>query len=703
MILIKELSLNNFLSHKKTVLQLKPDQKLLIDGRSGSGKSSIVDALLYVLYGRGRVDNRSLIKYGETNTKVSVILEDDKLNSIIKIERSTTSDGKNTLKISQKTSKGNFLPIKITGLKALQEHIEKEILHSSFLLFINSIIFPQDNIDNFVKQTASKRKDIILEIANVEAYDEYYEKTKNELTNQTSLISNHEAVINSLKENITNDKNNANGIEEYKKSLESIEKQLSEKNDEQQKLLKNEAVIENMRSQLTEKQMEIIKIENEYNSYNNKIEESNKKLIQLDDSEIKKLSEEVKDIDKWKTDLEILKLNEEKVSTWQKEMLILIKEKPVDLNFEKIIENINEKLIENIQKKVLMCPDLNKECPHFAKERDNQTAQLEEMLEEKQKEYDDYKIILKNYNDKVSKLGEMPDSKLEEIKNIESIITNKELKSKNLDRMKMEKDSLSNSLEEIIIESQKKVEELSSLLLSKKQEINELKELVDNTPTRENDINILNSEINSLQTQKNGLIASIALSEKALISLKENTDKLNKLESEIADGLEKVDCLKLLKEAFGQNGIKAMVIDYLIPQLEDRINNILGKLSDFRVQINTQKSGVKGDTTIEGLFISIFNEIGTELDFASYSGGEKVKIVTAINEALASFSKVNFRVFDEAVVSLDNESTQKFLMALDEIQNRVSQVICVSHIPEVKEIFEDKIEIVKIKGDSIIK
>ena len=88
------------------------------------------------------------------------------------------------------------------------------------------------------------------------------------------------------------------------------------------------------------------------------------------------------------------------------------------------------------------------------------------------------------------------------------------------------------------------------------------------------------------------------------------------------------------------------------------------------------------------------------MPYESFSGGEKVKISVAINEALAELTKINFRVLDETVVSLDNESTQKFLEALTRIQETVSQVICVSHIPEIKDMFDEKINIIKTNGDS---
>jgi len=160
--------------------------------------------------------------------------------------------------------------------------------------------------------------------------------------------------------------------------------------------------------------------------------------------------------------------------------------------------------------------------------------------------------------------------------------------------------------------------------------------------------------------------------------------------------------LKLLKGAFSPNGIKAMVIDYVLPRLEDKINNILGQVSDFRIQLDTQKKGIGEDTVLEGLFINIFNESGEQLDFQNYSGGQKLKISVAIAEGLASIQQCGFRIFDETFIGLDAETIESFSDVLLRLQQNVNQLICISHIQNIKDLFEDKITVKRINGTSNI-
>jgi DNA repair exonuclease SbcCD ATPase subunit len=140
----------------------------------------------------------------------------------------------------------------------------------------------------------------------------------------------------------------------------------------------------------------------------------------------------------------------------------------------------------------------------------------------------------------------------------------------------------------------------------------------------------------------------------------------------------------------------------LIPKLEDTINETLSKLSDFRIRFETQKSGSGKDTVLEGLFISVINSEGDELNIENMSGGESVKISSAIFEGLASISNCSFRIMDETVVGLDEETIQSFAEVMLQLQKNVSQLICISHLTEINDLFEEKLEVIKTNGNSKI-
>jgi exonuclease SbcC len=160
--------------------------------------------------------------------------------------------------------------------------------------------------------------------------------------------------------------------------------------------------------------------------------------------------------------------------------------------------------------------------------------------------------------------------------------------------------------------------------------------------------------------------------------------------------------LAVVKDAFGPKGIKTVVIDFLMPRLEEEVNNVLSRLSEFTVRFDTQAPKTDGGVK-EGLFITIVNDIGEELPFESFSGGEKLKITVAISEALASLQKAKFRLFDEMFIGLDETSTESFAMVLERLQEDFPQVLCISHLRQIKDMFTRSIVVTKHNGISSIR
>jgi DNA repair exonuclease SbcCD ATPase subunit len=201
--------------------------------------------------------------------------------------------------------------------------------------------------------------------------------------------------------------------------------------------------------------------------------------------------------------------------------------------------------------------------------------------------------------------------------------------------------------------------------------------------------------MNELNGQKAG-------KEMVLKMAKEAQKTIQGLEEEVKGHSAQVGSLKAIKEAFGSKGIKTVIIDFFVPKLEDKINEILAKLSEFRVEIDTQREGADNENTVEGLFINIVDGQGQRMDFLNYSGGEKMKIIVAISEALASLQNIGFRILDEIFVGLDDASTESFAQVLTQIQSQFKQLFVISHLSQIKDLFDDRIEVVKQNGESLI-
>ena len=206
-------------------------------------------------------------------------------------------------------------------------------------------------------------------------------------------------------------------------------------------------------------------------------------------------------------------------------------------------------------------------------------------------------------------------------------------------------------------------------------------------------------EIETLFVEAQAQMTSIKIHKKELeeteAALSTAKEELKRIEEEMRKAL-------MVKEAFGQKGIRTVVLDFVLPRLEEKCNQILSQMSDFQVRFDTQKKTADEEGVKEGLYITIINEIGEEMDFSNYSGGERLKITVSITEALSTLQNMGFKLIDELFVGLDENTTESFVEVLMNLQKKANQMICISHLPEIKELFDNKVVISKNKGNSYV-
>lgn len=700
MILLKEIVLTNFLSHAKTSIEISNQQKLLIDGKSGSGKSSIVEGLVWALYGIGRSDNRSLIKRGAKSATVSVALIDSANANEYLIERSITASNKHEFKILEGSGK-TFAPIKATGVRGNQEYLENIILRSSYLLFINSIIFPQNSTENFVNQTAAKRKDLILEIIKASDYDEYLKKAKEALQKENSSAEIIETKIDGFKRTIEEQREKATRLPEYESEDKLLKEQARKATEEynvllatQESLIKESLALDNKKTDLSTTLQTIIKNEE-------KLRLLNKRIIDLSSIDVNGLKTKVAPLAEKREELIKLNAIKDQENKWIMDSAELYRTAPADRDFDNQIKEINKQIMEAMQEAVEKCEKCGTPYSRMEERRQQRLKTLEIRLVESQSDKKALEEARLAHNAKLEALGPHP------------VVDNAKMESLRMDIKALEEVEkqllIAQGSQTVIDETIKAIEETSQeqvALNNKKKSLeadlldpNGIKLKEENIKKRISEHNEIKQLIASAQMENHG---RLMVAQEAAQNVEKNQKEVEAITKELEAAKENKEALAAIKEAFGPNGIRAIVIDYVIPQLEDKVNNVLQKLSDFRVHLDTQKSGAGKDVVLEGLFITIINGEGEELDFANYSGGERIKVVTAISEALSEIQNIGFRVLDELFIGLDDESISGFANVMIELQERFSQMVCISHLQQIKDLFEDKIYISKVNGTSII-
>jgi len=163
-----------------------------------------------------------------------------------------------------------------------------------------------------------------------------------------------------------------------------------------------------------------------------------------------------------------------------------------------------------------------------------------------------------------------------------------------------------------------------------------------------------------------------------------------------------------LATAFGRNGIPAMVIETLLPQLEAETNRLLNRLSDHQlhVQFVTQRISRQGKP-VDTLDILIGDLRGTR-PYETYSGGEAFRVNFAIRLALArllaqrSGMPLQLLIIDEGFGTQDEQGCRRLVGAIDAIADDFACILAVTHIPHFREAFQTRIDVVKTETGSTL-
>src|SRR3954447_1152407 len=164
-----------------------------------------------------------------------------------------------------------------------------------------------------------------------------------------------------------------------------------------------------------------------------------------------------------------------------------------------------------------------------------------------------------------------------------------------------------------------------------------------------------------------------------------------------------------LTTAFGKKGIQAMIIENIIPELEDEANQLLNRMTDGRMSVSfrTQKDAKTVKSVIETLDINISDEMGTRA-YELYSGGEAFRVNFAVRIALSKLlasragAQLQMLVVDEGFGTQDGQGRDKLVSAIRSIENDFEKILVVTHIEELKNEFPVRIDVVKTESGSMV-
>ena len=163
-----------------------------------------------------------------------------------------------------------------------------------------------------------------------------------------------------------------------------------------------------------------------------------------------------------------------------------------------------------------------------------------------------------------------------------------------------------------------------------------------------------------------------------------------------------------LATAFGRQGVQAMVIETVVPRLEDKTNALLGRMTDNRmnVKLETQRERASGQgDPRETLEILISDELGPR-SYEMYSGGEAFRVNLALRIALSKVlaqrigAPLPTLFIDEGFGTQDAVGRERILDIISAIGDDFEKVLVITHLDDLKEAFPVRIEVQKEESGS---
>lgn len=683
--IFNKLSIQNFMSIRSAELSLDSRGLVLINGinkdnealnNNGAGKSSLLESLIYVLYGRtirGLKGDEVVHKIPKKNTKVSLELTDD-----TGVKYVITRYRKHSVNKNKSTLFRDKVDITPKSEADFNEYVIN-LLQADYTTFTSSLLYSAESF-KFTMATDAEIKKTFDNMLSLDTLTKCLEITKERIKSADWEIQKSESNIVSSKNQI--DSINFR-IEEAKKSKYQYEDRRKDKEAE-------------YKSQIAELESDI------------KSEHTNLTELNAKEKQVKK------SVDKAKKDVETKKEKASQVIELRQELSAITQdiksvEKQIKYNENTIIDNekrkvrLQESISKQESKKAVLLQKMNdldsqvgSPCPTCGQ------PLTKESLEPAKQEYLER---MKEHDDNISEFVESIKSLEDSVSTLKKSIKSHEKQLKELkDSEKEFRQLLSKckSVEEDLEKSQSNLQDIQGKLMKVQSDIKLANKEIDH---KKDLIDKLNSDIESLLQESNPYDATIVSLQ---TEKKQVESSIKSVEAEIAEKKQYKEKLLFWQQAYSNQGIKSFILDDITPFLNRRVNKYLSKLSSGKIEVVfSTRTKLKSGEERERFSIDVVNADGGE-QYIANSGGEKKRIDLAINMALQdlvasrSTKKINIAVFDEAFDALDESGVEGVIELLQELSKEKSTIMVVSHNEHLKSYFTNTITMVKKGGYSSI-
>lgn len=648
-----------------------------IFGKNYSGKSSIIDSLLWSMYNsisKNVRKNVDIINQNRDIGSTSVDIQVD--NKVYTIERSATKytrrlHGEET---TEAKTAVNFSVLDLvtgdsTSLNGLDRKETDENIRKVFGTlddFLLTSMTSQHGSMQFINEGSTKRKEILGKFLDLELFDKKFKLAKDDSASLKASIKKLEGkdfadeILLAHKEVLLTEQK----IEENKSKCEKLKDILERCNEELSNL--KVRVASGPKANL----IDIVDVEES-------IEKNKECLKTLGDKEIefeKILGEKEKTLNELLStlenyDWESLKNDEEKLKELNKKSI------QIDASIKTIRSDIESRKVKLSILDTVPCGDSFPSCRYLL-DANKQKVEIPE-VEQKLTNHQKAKLLaekeIESLGDSIVKLNEF-----------DKLKQNKMVLERSISDLKLRREQNKNKLSGVVLEAEK--------LKEQKKEYYENEEWM--------------KKLQGLEEEKSSLLKNVKLAKAKLEECDNNTSDftmkkgiltqkivhLEEQKKELEELRDQYTAFELFSKTMHSNGIVYDIIKKKLPVINQEMAKILSTVVNFEVFF--EDDGKKLDIYIKH---PKYDPRPLELG----SGAEKSIASIAIRLALIKTSSLpvgDIFILDEPATALDEENMEGFTRILEMVKSSFKTVIIISHLDALKDVVDTQITINKNDG-----
>ena len=669
--MITSVELGNFLSHTETSLEFGNGVTVFV-GHNGAGKSSIIDALTFALFGQHtRKSNKGLIKRGTDKAFAKVVFNAN--GKQYQVERKIDVKGGLAAQFSEKVN-GDWVQIAAGERKQFGEsmtaEVEKKIGLNFEKLKIASIV-QQGELNAIIKAKPKEFKELLNAIIGIDKLD---------IATEAMKIVNKNFREN-IKENVGYDDTH---IEILSRDFEKFQTDLKESKPLKEELLSKKRKYEKDLLRLREK------LENEAPKIDklNQLESRKKELSAYAKEAIREILYEIDEKERKIRECEVcfehVGLKNDLESKFKKLEVDMedSQKKLQQLSIQKASLKEKQALAGKLQLKDNKCPVcdsiVDKLNPLFQEEHLKQElATIEEHINSLEKEREVYNKDRIKFSEKLQNTREAEATlrahsikDQEEIKKIQQEI---ELRKVNVKKIPLT----------ITYDNLVEVAQLDSRAKMLFDSISQLEQ--ETKGFDETEFKNLKHSINDKQTELSHIDQKIGAVNENIVKAEDRIKIIKNVLSElrlVRGYVEELDTIQ--RNVFNRDGSVATSLRSWA------LSTISAKASEYLALLNTKIHRILLTEKTRDVAITCYskNEV---LDLESLSGGEQISIALALRFGMASLlgaSNLNLMILDEPTTHLDAEHRKALVSVLSQLSNITNtkmpmQFIIITHDSEI--------------------